>query len=615
MIRRQWTQAPKIKGSNESIKMILLTISVLGLQFTWGVEMTYVNVYLLSLGMSKTWLSFVWLAGPLSGLIMQPLIGVVSDNSTSKYGRRRPFMIGGSVMVTIGLISMAWAKEIASIFITPDSSGQSLLAIVLATLAIFMTDFAINSVQACCRALIVDTLPPSKQEIGNGWASRMIAIGHLMGYVLGYLDLVAGLHGFFGDTQLKSLCITSSIVLLCSVGITSFAVSERVLMKSYEHHSLSLLEQMINIFSVLFNTVKNIPANVSLIFKVQLCAWYGWFSFLFYSATWAGEIYTKYSESSTDGINQDGQPQGSSDRVGDIARIGSMVMMIFSIVSLVFSLILPELLERATVDTNIRSARAFTTRPDNKIQLGYYVIRRLISLTRWIIMPFQYIRVVLQNLFDFYEIDICDFWLVSHIVYAVACFSSGFVRSIGQAGAVVGLCGFSWSITTWAPFALLAEEILLLNNAQDVQRQANEDGEQLLHLEVTRPASPKKITNSALHSHQHQNSTASEMDFFEEDSESLGITGDESGVYLGIHNIAITIPQFVSTLGSFVIFSIFSDASEAFSEESDGGAAIAITLQVGALTALVAAYYTRKLKAQRSIHQRFVRIPEQEENN
>lgn len=86
------------------------------LVFFYGVEMSYVNVYLLSLGMSKSLLSFVWIAGPLSGLTMQPIIGVLADSSTSKYGRRRPIMLIGSVIVSLGLCVMAWAKEITSIF-------------------------------------------------------------------------------------------------------------------------------------------------------------------------------------------------------------------------------------------------------------------------------------------------------------------------------------------------------------------------------------------------------------------------------------------------------------------------------------------------------------------
>lgn len=74
--------------------------------------MSYVNVYLLSLGMTKMFLSIVWIAGPLSGLIMQPVIGVLADSSTNKYGRRRPIMVAGSFIVALGLCVMAWAKEI-----------------------------------------------------------------------------------------------------------------------------------------------------------------------------------------------------------------------------------------------------------------------------------------------------------------------------------------------------------------------------------------------------------------------------------------------------------------------------------------------------------------------
>lgn len=54
--------------------------------------------------------------------------------------------------------------------------------IVLAVLMIYVVDFAINAVQACCRALIVDTLPVSRQQIGSAWASRMIAVGNIAGY-------------------------------------------------------------------------------------------------------------------------------------------------------------------------------------------------------------------------------------------------------------------------------------------------------------------------------------------------------------------------------------------------------------------------------------------------
>ena len=49
---------------------------------------------------------------------MQPLVGVIADNSRSKYGRRRPFMIGGSVIVALCLLVLGWTAEIVGVFVT-----------------------------------------------------------------------------------------------------------------------------------------------------------------------------------------------------------------------------------------------------------------------------------------------------------------------------------------------------------------------------------------------------------------------------------------------------------------------------------------------------------------
>jgi len=97
--------------------MALLTFSMIGFQFCWGTEMTYATPYLLSLGLSKSRLSLVWVAGPLSGLVMQPVIGMVSDKSNSKYGRRRPFMAMGTVAVVFCLLLLGWTGEVVGLFV------------------------------------------------------------------------------------------------------------------------------------------------------------------------------------------------------------------------------------------------------------------------------------------------------------------------------------------------------------------------------------------------------------------------------------------------------------------------------------------------------------------
>ena len=77
--------------------MILLTLSIGGLQIVWSVELSNGSPYLLSLGMSKALVAFVWVAGPVTGVLVQPYIGILSDRCRISWGKRKPFMVGGTV--------------------------------------------------------------------------------------------------------------------------------------------------------------------------------------------------------------------------------------------------------------------------------------------------------------------------------------------------------------------------------------------------------------------------------------------------------------------------------------------------------------------------------------
>lgn len=98
--------------------------------------------------------------------------------------------------------------------------------------------------QACCRSLIVDTLPISQQQLGSAWgksvvllllrvlrgvAIRMQAIGSLIAYIVGSIDMVTTFGTRFGDTQFKQMTVVAAIFLIVAVVITSYSVKERVL--------------------------------------------------------------------------------------------------------------------------------------------------------------------------------------------------------------------------------------------------------------------------------------------------------------------------------------------------------------------------------------------------
>ncbi|WVQ72695.1 hypothetical protein IAR50_002255 [Cryptococcus sp. DSM 104548] len=220
----QWVGTAGVKGPQWA-RLPLLTVGMLGIQCVWSIEMGYASPYLLELGLSKSFMSLVFMAGPLSGLIVQPLVGIFADRSRSALGRRRPFMLAGCAICVSAMMLLGWTREIAGVF----GAGQW-LAIVLAVWAIYCVDFSINAVMSTDRALVVDTLPPKEQEEGSAWAGRMFGFGSVAGFWVGTLDLTPTLP-WLGKTQLQILSFITSVILMVSHTFTSWAVSERVLLR------------------------------------------------------------------------------------------------------------------------------------------------------------------------------------------------------------------------------------------------------------------------------------------------------------------------------------------------------------------------------------------------
>lgn len=112
----------------------------------------------------------------------------------------------------------------------------------------------------------------------------MGASGHIIAYFIGSLDLVSFLPGWFGgDTQFKKMCVLAACAVWIAVGITSWAVTERVLLSSGEAESIR------QTLGNLWTRMRDLPPRIQAICNVQFWSWIGWFPFLFYGSTWVGE--------------------------------------------------------------------------------------------------------------------------------------------------------------------------------------------------------------------------------------------------------------------------------------------------------------------------------------
>lgn len=130
--------------------LILLTISIGGLQIAWSVELSNGSPFLLSLGLSKSLMALVWIAGPLSGTLVQPYVGMLSDNCRVPWGKRKPFMLGGAAATMVSLMCLAWTKETVGALLgifgaDRESEGVKVTIIVVAVIWVYILDFAINT--------------------------------------------------------------------------------------------------------------------------------------------------------------------------------------------------------------------------------------------------------------------------------------------------------------------------------------------------------------------------------------------------------------------------------------------------------------------------------------
>ena len=137
-----------------------MSFGFLGIQFGWGLQMANMSSIYSYLGADADSLAILWLAAPVTGIIIQPLIGQSSDRIWTRLGRRRPFILGGAILASIALILM------------PNCPSVWMAAGLL-----WVLDGTINASMQPFRALVADNLPAEQGAQGFAIQSLFIGLG------------------------------------------------------------------------------------------------------------------------------------------------------------------------------------------------------------------------------------------------------------------------------------------------------------------------------------------------------------------------------------------------------------------------------------------------------
>ena len=163
------------------VQLLNFCLGFLGLQFAWQMRIILSGPVTESLGASPFLFGLIWLAGPVTGMVVQPLIGALSDSTYTKFGRRRPYILGGAILASISLWLFPNSGRIV------ESIGSALnidfpvfSGLLFAAIMIWVIDACINAAQGPYRAIIPDTIVPEQHAIANSFLIFAIGLGSVI---------------------------------------------------------------------------------------------------------------------------------------------------------------------------------------------------------------------------------------------------------------------------------------------------------------------------------------------------------------------------------------------------------------------------------------------------
>lgn len=312
-----------------------MSFGFLGIQFGFALQGGFMTRIFQTLGADKSDIPLLWIAAPLTGLLVQPIIGYLSDNTWSKkWGRRRPYFLIGAILSSLALL------------VIPHSP-----ALWVAAGLLWVLDASINISMEPFRALVADKLNESQRSYGFVVQTLIIGIGTWIASNLPWFISTLGVSNVASQgvvpMSVKIAFAVGAFVFLSSIIYTVFTTSE------YPPDDLDkFLENKKKkkglIFEIL-NNVKNMPLIMK---KLGLIQFFSWFSFF---TMWSmanpaltehiflspAPIQSEYDFNSDEGQNMfikaNEKFQEASNSVGSYMGIYGLSSMVFALILVFFT--------------------------------------------------------------------------------------------------------------------------------------------------------------------------------------------------------------------------------------------------------------------------------------
>lgn len=292
-----------------------MSFGFLGIQFGFALQGGFMSRIFQTLGADKDAIPFLWIAAPLTGLLVQPIVGYLSDRTWHPtFGRRKPFFFLGAVFSTVAL------------FFAPYSS-----ALWMAAGALWILDASINVSMEPFRALVADKLPESQRSYGFVVQTLIIGIGTWIASNLPWLMTQLGAantapEGVIPDSVKYAFGI-GALVLFSSILYTILTTDE------YPPEDLDAFEKekkaKKGFFAGLNEIVQLIVTMPTVMKQLGLVQFFSWFAF-FTMWSFATPAITEHIFGATDTSSE--AYNNAADSVGNYLGTYGLVSMFFALI-------------------------------------------------------------------------------------------------------------------------------------------------------------------------------------------------------------------------------------------------------------------------------------------
>jgi maltose/moltooligosaccharide transporter len=238
-----------------------MSFGFLGIQFGWGLQLANMSPIYKYLHAEESSLPYLWLAGPITGLLIQPIIGSMSDRTWNRLGRRRPYFLTGAILASLAL------------FVMPDSS-----AVWMAAGLLWILDASINITMEPFRAFVADKLPEEQRTLGFVMQSFFIGIGQTLANALPYLFSAMGVIGVMASGIPLSVDYSFKIGAIVFLAAVVWTVAST---KEYPPEDMEAFQRMraerrgcLRQFAEIGSALVEMPQTMKQLALVQFFTWF-----------------------------------------------------------------------------------------------------------------------------------------------------------------------------------------------------------------------------------------------------------------------------------------------------------------------------------------------------